>query len=149
MPRHEGDTGTTIPPQSAQGRTQPNRVMQPGEQHPDEWRGDLNPAALAGQNIGPASAEREKRSRTADDVKDIHRRFSGLADDDLHQITIVDTGLRLKQGATYFDLNDVGRGEFVASGDMIAGQQNAYVPKSEVPVPGGYEVAHLLLHSTI
>jgi hypothetical protein len=108
-------------------------VIQPGEQHPDEWRGDLNPAALAGQNIGPASADREKRSRTAEDVKDIHRRFSGLADDDLHQITIVDTGLRLKQGATYFDLNDIGRGEFVAGGDMVAGQQNAYVPKSEVP----------------
>lgn len=139
MPRHTPDAGTKLEPQSAQGRTPPQRQTQPGERGPasagdaPEWRDDLNPSALAGQNIGPASADREKRSRTLHDLKDLHRRYSGLADDDLRQIPVLDTGLRLKQGATYFDLNDTGRGEFVANGEMLAGQQNAYVPNAEVP----------------
>ena len=105
---------------------------QPGDQHPDEWRGDLNPNALAGQNVGPVSAESEKRARTAHDIKVLHRRFSGLADDDLRQIPVLAPGDRLEQGATYFDLNDVDRGEFTATGNMEAGRDNYYVPKAEV-----------------
>ena len=117
---------------SAQGRTQQGRVMQPGEQHPAQWRDDLNPDALAGQNVGPASSQQEKAARTAHDIKDLHRRYSGLADDDLRQIPVLPEGTRLQQGATYFDLNDVDRGEFTATGDMTAGPENYYVPKDEV-----------------
>ena len=106
--------------------------MQPGDQHPQEWRADLNPNALAGQNVGPAAADSEKSARTAHDIKDLHRRFSGLADDDLRQIPVLPPGERLQQGATYFDLNDADRGEFTATGDMQAGPDNYYVPKSEV-----------------
>ncbi|MGH2371368.1 MAG: hypothetical protein ACRDI2_24605, partial [Chloroflexota bacterium] len=106
--------------------------MQPGEQHPQAWREDLNPNALAGQNVGAASSQDEKGARTAHDLKDLHRRFSGLADDDLKQVPVLAPGTRLEQGATYFDLNDAGRGEFTATGDMQAGPDNYYVPKSEV-----------------
>ena len=108
------------------------RTMQPGDQHPQEWRDDLNPNALAGQNLGPASSLSEKLARTAHDLKDLHRRFSGLADDDLRQIPVLAPGDRLQQGATYFDLNDADRGEFRATGDMVAGPDNYYVPKAEV-----------------
>ena len=114
-------------------QTNPARLGQPGEQHPDEWRGDINPNRLAGQNVGPASKEEEKRiMRTAHDIKELHRRYSGLADDDLRQIPVLPVGTRLDQGSVYFDLNDVDRGEIRAIGDMEAGPENYYVPKSEV-----------------
>ena len=114
-------------------QTNPARLMQPGEQHPDEWRGDINPDRLAGQNVGPASKQEEKRIlRTAHDIKDLHRRYSGLSDDDLRQIPVLPPGTRLDQGSVYFDLNDVDRGEIRATGDMEAGPENYYVPKSEV-----------------
>jgi len=114
-------------------QTNPARLSQPGEQHPDEWRGDINPNRLAGQNVGPASKQEEKRIvRTAHDIKELHRRYSGLADDDLRQIPILPVGTRLDQGSVYFDLNDVDRGEIHAIGDMEAGPENYYVPKSEV-----------------
>ncbi len=129
MPRH---TSTKPVTQSAQERTQPARIMQPGEQHPDEWRGDLNPDRLAGQNAGPSSSVQEKRYRTAYDIKELHRRYAGLADDDLQRIPVLPVGARLQQGATYVDLNDIERGELTATGDMVAGPQNYYVPKDEV-----------------
>ncbi len=88
--------------------------------------------AHAGDNVGPASKQEEKTARTAEDIKDLHRRYSGLADDDLRQIPVLPAGTRLDQGSVYFDLNDVDRGEFVATGDMVAGPENYYVPKSEV-----------------
>jgi hypothetical protein len=132
MPVHSGDKGTTIPPQSAQGRMPPPRVMQPGEQHPDEWRGDMNPDRLAGQNVGPASAQHEKEARTAYDIKDLHDRLHGFPDDMLKQIPVLHPGTRLKQGSVYVDLNDPNATEIRATGDMEAGPENYYVPKSEV-----------------
>ena len=110
----------------------PARIMQPGEQHPQEWRGDLNPDALAGQNVGPSSAEDEKGARTAHDVKELHRRLRGFTDDQLKQIPVLARGTRLEQGATYVDLNDPDAREFTATGEMEAGRDNWYVPKSEV-----------------
>jgi hypothetical protein len=107
-------------------------IMQPGEQHPDEWRGDLNPNRLAGQNTGPDSAADEKSARTAHELKDVHRRLSGFSDDLLKQIPVLAPGTRLEQGATYVDLNDPDTREFTATGDMEAGPTNRYVPKSEV-----------------
>ncbi|MBI3973880.1 MAG: hypothetical protein HY332_21595 [Chloroflexi bacterium] len=110
-------------------------MWQPGGHHPEAWREDLNPDALAGQNEGPLSAADEKRFRTLHDIKELHRRYSGLADDELRRVPVVPAGSRLEQGATYFDLNDVDRGEFTAAADMIAGPENYYVPKSEVDYP--------------
>jgi hypothetical protein len=109
----------------------PNRSPRETENAPD-WREDLNPNALAGQNRGPESDAAEKSLATLYDLKDLHRRYSGLADDDLKQVPVLERGMRLQQGATYFDLNDVDRGEFTATGDMSAGPENAFVPKSEV-----------------
>jgi hypothetical protein len=99
------------------------------DKHPPEYRRDLNLNAMAGQNIGtPATAQ----TRTAYDVKDAHRRLRDLLDDDLKQIVVQPEGARLKQGATYVDLNDPERGEFTATGDLTAGPHNWYVAKDDV-----------------
>ena len=128
MPRNQGSK----PAPAAQQNTPPARIMQPGEQHPDEWRGDLNPDRLDGQNVGPASSVTEKASRTAYDVKDLHDRLRGFPDDMLKQIPVLEVGARLKQGATYVDLNDPAAREVVGMGDMAVGPEHYYVPKSEV-----------------
>jgi len=128
MPRNQGSK----PAPAAQGNMPPPRIMQPGEQHPDEWRGDLNPDRLAGQNVGPASSVGEKESRTAYDVKDLHDRLRGFPDDMLKQIPILAVGSRLQQGATYVDLNDPAAREITGMGDMEVGPEHYYVPKSEV-----------------
>ena len=128
MPRNQGSK----PAPAAQQNTQQGRVMQPGEQHPDEWRGDLNPDRLDGQNVGPASSVAEKASRTAYDIKDLHDRLRGFPDDMLKQVPVLEVGARLKQGSTYVDLNDPQAREVVGMGDMEAGPNHYYVPKAEV-----------------
>lgn len=103
--------------------------------HPDEWQRDLNPERLAGQNIGPTSDVDERGTSTAYDRKDVHRRLAGFADDDLKQIPVLAAGARLQQGATYMDLAAEDRREFTATGDMEVTEENAYVPKDQVPYP--------------
>jgi hypothetical protein len=111
----------------------PDKVPRPGEQHPERWRADLNPDAMAGQNLGNAGqAATATPVRTAYDHKSAHRRLSNLVDDDLKQIPIVPEGTRLEQGATYVDLNNLGSGELVARGDMVAGPGMLYVAKDSV-----------------
>ncbi len=98
----------------------PDRVPRAGEQHPAEWRADLNPTATAAP------------TRTASDHKAIHRRLSNLVDDDLKQIPIVPEGSGLEQGATCVDLNDLDGGELTARGDTVAGPGMLYVAKDSV-----------------
>ena len=119
----------------------PDPTSGPGEQHPDEWRADLNPDPLAGQNVGLAGNEVEKQSGTAHDLKDLHRRLPGRSDDELKQTPVRRPGPRLQQGATYVDLNDLDRGEFKARGDMEADRTTRYVPKTEVD----YQLWNLLI----
>lgn len=90
---------------------------------------------MAGQNLGPRSADGERGIRTAFDVKPLHRRLEGMEDDELRRIPVLPEGTRLQQGATYLDLRDAGRDEFTATGDMRAGADDALVPKDEVPYP--------------
>jgi hypothetical protein len=97
--------------------------------HPEEYQPDLNPNAMAGQNIGVAPTS---DTRTAYDIKQAHRRLSHLLDRDLKQIRVLPEGSRLKQGATYIDLNDLDRGEFTATADMAAGPENWFVSKNDV-----------------
>jgi hypothetical protein len=105
------------------------------QKHPDEWQKDLNPDPMAGQNLGTQSSEAEQSGRTAYHLREIHRQLSGFNDDELKQVPVVPKGTRLQQGATYLDLNDRARGEFPATGEMEAGEGNAYVPKNQTPYP--------------
>jgi hypothetical protein len=99
----------------------------------DQYQSDLNPDAMAGQNIGAAGAHPEKGTRTVHDFKELHARFSEWSDGDLKQIPIVPEGSRLEQNATYIDLMAATPREFTATGSMEAGRGHRYVPKSEVP----------------
>ena len=54
----------------------PQRIPRPGEQHPEQWRDDLSPNAMAGQNVGAAGPHPELDARTAYELKDLHRRLA-------------------------------------------------------------------------
>jgi hypothetical protein len=110
----------------------PDRQPRPGDQHPPEWRRDLNPDPMAGQNVGVASRHTDAETRTAYDLKHVHRRLGDWPDEDLKQIPVLVPGTRLQQGATYVDLDDPERGEFTAMGDMVASEDQSLVPKSNV-----------------
>jgi hypothetical protein len=73
------------------------------------------------------------RARTAADVKVLTRRLASFTDDELAQIPIVPVGKKLSQGAVYLDLRDPAPVPFVATGEMTAGEHNAYAPTAEVP----------------
>jgi hypothetical protein len=110
----------------------PDKLPCPGEQHPEPWRSDLNPNAMAGQNVGVAGPHPELDARTAYDLKDLHRRLSEFRDDELKSLPVLPPGSRLEQGATYVDLRDPDCQEFTALGNMEAGRDNWYVPKDQV-----------------
>jgi hypothetical protein len=103
--------------------------------HPEPYQHDLNPDAMAGQNIGLGETQPAKTAPTAHDVKPVHRRFQEFSDDELKDIRILPEGSRLEQGATYLDLTNLELGEFTATGDMRAGPNNWLVAKKEVPYP--------------
>jgi hypothetical protein len=110
-----------------------DRRVEPGEQHPEEWRADLNPEGMAGVT--------GQNSRTAADIDDLHERLDEFTSDELRQIPVIAEGARLKQGATYIDLRDNNPGELTATAEMSAGVNNWYVPKSEV----GYQLWNRLI----
>ncbi len=109
-----------------------DRTPHAGDQHPDEWREDLNPEANAGQNFGQAGAHVLEEMRTAYDIKDLHNAFDHLGDTELKGIPVLPVGTRLRQGATYVDLQHPDREEFTARAGMEATEQNWFVPKSMV-----------------
>ena len=108
---------------------QTDRKPQIEQKHPDEWTRDLNPDRLAGQNIGGTSQARERMTRTAHDVKAAHRALQEMTDDELKQIPILESGTRLRQGATYLDLE---RGEFTAMGETSVQADQKVIPKDAV-----------------
>jgi hypothetical protein len=108
------------------------KQFQPGEQHPEEWRQDLNPNAHTGQNNSRIGDHPATEAATAYEIKEIHRQFHGFTDDELKRIPVLPRGSRLEQGATYVDLQDPKLREIKATGNMEAGPNNWYVPKSDV-----------------
>ena len=103
------------------------------QKHPEPYQHDLNPEAMAGQNIGLGETQAAKTAPTAYDVKPVHPRLQGFADDDLKQIRLLPAGSRLEQGAMYLDLANLARGEFTATGDMEVSPNQWMVAKKEVP----------------
>lgn len=109
-----------------------DKTSHAGEQHPEEWRRDLNPNPTAGQNYGGLGTEAEHEVRTLADVKELHRAFSDFSDAELKGVPILAPGSRLQQGATYVDLATPDRREFTATGGIEAGRDNWFVPKDQV-----------------
>ena len=101
--------------------------------HPEPYQHDLNPDAMAGQNLGIGEAQPSKAGPTAYDVKPVHKRFKQFSDDELKQLRLLPVGSRLEQGATYIDLRNLDLGEFTATGDRQVGRNNWLVAKKDVP----------------
>ena len=120
------------------------RTVRPGDQHPEEWREDLNPNASAGQNNTLAGPSGEHTAPTAHDTPDLRRALTGFTKDELKRILVLPEGSRLEQGGTYVDLSTPDRKEFTATGDITAGPGNWFVPKSEVD----YEIWNRLIGVT-
>ena len=125
-----------------ENRNQDRRPQpQATSRHPDEWRDDLNPAHLAGQNIGVASDVPARSDRTAFHLRKQGWHIGGLDDEELKQIPVLADGVRLQQGATYVDLMGDRTRELTATGDMSATEGHAYAPKDRVP----YEIWNRLV----
>lgn len=99
------------------------------DKHPEQWQDDLSPNRMGGQNIGGESEAHERTSRTAYDVKSVHRALAEFSDAELKQIPILEAGTRLRHGATYLDLE---HGPFTADGVMVASARQKLVPKDRV-----------------
>lgn len=128
--RDQGRSPDERGPVGEQVRGTPDRVVLPGDQHPERYRADLNPDPTAGQNHGLHRAG--ERGPSAYDMKDVHQTWHGLSDADLKQLPVLPRGTRLEQGAVYLDLNDPARGEIKALGNMVAGPEHRYVAKHAV-----------------
>jgi hypothetical protein len=103
--------------------------------HPEPYQHDLNPNAMAGQNMGLGETEPSRRGPTAYEVKPVRRRFRAFTDDELKQLHLLPPESRLEQGATYLDLANLDVGEFTATGERRAGPNNWIVAKKTVPYP--------------
>jgi hypothetical protein len=114
------------------GRNESDPKPQREVKHPPEWEGDLNPAHMAGQNIGPTDIG-EESSYTAYDIKDLHRALAAFTNDELKQIPVLPEGTRLQQGATYIDLTEHPPTEFKVNGGVATGRGQLVVPKDRVP----------------
>lgn len=99
----------------------------PGSQHPEQYREDLNPDALGGENLG-----RPLEVINASDLKEVADAWPRFTDAELREIPIVKPGERLEQGATYVDLRRAQPREFTATGSMEADERHWYVPKAQV-----------------
>lgn len=108
------------------------KTGKPTDQKSDEFQQDLNPDPMAGQNHGLDGTHPEKDAPNAFEIKDLHDLLSDYTSDQLKQIPVLPSGSRLEQGAKYIDLNDPKRQEITAMGNMEAGPENYYVPKTEV-----------------
>lgn len=101
----------------------------------DGFDRDLHPNHMAGQNIGPISDASQRTTRSAYDVRTLHRALRDWPDDELKEVPVLPEGTPLQQGATYINLREPERGEFTAMGGMTAGPADAFVPKDHVPYP--------------
>jgi hypothetical protein len=117
-------------------------IYRPEQKHPEASQRVLNPDAAKGLNHGLAGPHPEKESpRTVYDVKELHRRLHGFADNELKQIPVMPAGVRLETDATYVNLRDRVPTEFHAKGDEDTGEQDFFIPKAEVP----YQIWNRLL----
>lgn len=98
----------------------------------EDFDRDLRANPLSGSNWGLEGPGYEKDSPAAADIKAFVNAFPEFNNEELNQIPVLLPGTRLQQGATYVDMCDPDRQEFTARADMVASEDNWYVPKTEV-----------------
>jgi hypothetical protein len=102
------------------------------EKHPTDWNNNLpeweqefHPDGSPGEFQGARELEPGKAGLTAADIKELRQGpLRDLTDKQLQDIPVLPEGSRLRQGATYLDLNDPERRPFTAMGGMVAGANN-------------------------
>ena len=109
-----------------------NEASQSEQEPIENFDRDLRPDPLAGSNFGQEGPHHEKNAPVAVNMKEFQQQFPEFTNDVLQQIPVLLPGTRLDQGASYVDMKDPNRQEFKARADMVAGDDNWYVPKSEV-----------------
>jgi hypothetical protein len=97
----------------------------------DEFSEDLNPQPQAGYNFGQEGPD-TTQGTPASEMKHMYTQLPNLSDAELAELSVVETGMRLEQGKTYIDLNDLKRGEFSAMASMVAEDTNHLVAKDAV-----------------
>jgi hypothetical protein len=103
------------------------------DKHPEEFLNDLNPTAVAGQNIGVNAPHPEKEEgHSAFDIKDAHDMLPDLTSDELRELRVLPIGAPLLENATYLDLCHRERGEIHGRAGMFADAAHWYVPKKDV-----------------
>ncbi len=112
--------------------SQQHKTGRPTDGQPDEFDRDLHPNPMAGRNYGLEGPHPEKNELNAFKIKELHSILQDYSSDELKQITVLPHGSRLEQGAKYIDLKDPAGKEFTAMGNMEAGPDNWYVPKTEM-----------------
>src|SRR5215211_5226634 len=81
----------------------------------EEFDADLAPDTTTAEVGGHVD---ESMAAVAD--KDLHNQLPQFDSAELAQIAVLEPGVRLEQGGTYLDLNDLGRGPFKAIGGQEA-----------------------------
>jgi hypothetical protein len=108
-------------------------VHGPGYGHTTSDGHDQTPVTAPVRNFDHADPPEESiHPRTAYDVIEAHRQLVEWTDDELRQIPLLPAGSRLEPGATYVDLRDPARREFIATGEMQVPIDGLYVPRNEV-----------------
>jgi hypothetical protein len=103
------------------------------KKHPPPWDADLESDRLAGQNVGLTEPDEGAGLRPAADDKELTRALQDFTMDELREIFVLAPGSRLRQDASYVDLRGAGRKPFVATGNMVVGDDQWIVPKAAVP----------------
>lgn len=116
---------------------------QPGTQHPEEYRQDLNPHGGEGENSGHQSGVTAEKLIPLSSIKEARTHFTDEPFD-LDQMRIVAPGVRLEQGGVYVNARDRRRVEFKASAQTVADEQHWYVPKQDTD----YVTWNRLIHVT-
>ena len=87
-----------------------------------------------GDRLDKETPERIRRAQVTETSpaagdKELHERLPGLSDDELGRLPVLEPGTPLEQGSVYLDLDDLGRGPFMAIGGQEAGAR--VVPKKD------------------
>ncbi len=103
-----------------------------GKETPDyDFREDLEPHNLAGEDHGPRDPQIVDYAHNAEAIKSLHTTLADLSDDELRSLNPVTEGSRLEQGAKYIDLKHLEQGEFTAVASMTATPDHLYVAKKD------------------
>jgi hypothetical protein len=124
---------------NGQGRTSQGSRGIPNER--TEWNDRTSPigappidAVLTESPVPPSGNQaRDHAAESTPAVADkaLHDRLSGLTDDELARLPVIDPGAQLEQGGIYFDLNHPENGSFKAIGGHEATAANRYIAKRD------------------